>query len=66
MTNGTLHINGEWRDLGADYTLGFVNSDEGPVAVLYHHGKRVTARWVLRLIVEMEADPHGGNANTAG
>ncbi len=32
--------------------------------VLYHKGKRVTTAWSIRLDVDADADPHGGNANT--
>jgi hypothetical protein len=48
-----------------NYVIRFCQAAEGPVPVLYLHGKRVTKAWRIELAAEVPEDDSGGNANTA-
>lgn len=49
-----------WR-----YSLRWVLEGERSVPVLYREGRRVTGAWRVFMDVDRDADPRGGNANTA-
>jgi FkbM family methyltransferase len=60
-----LVLDGKEGALGAEYSLRWVDRQDGPaVPVLYLRGKRVTRAWGLELSAQIPADPYGGNANT--
>ena len=66
MTNiQTIEIDGQWYADLSRFAVRWVRGVGSDVPVLYLDGKRVTKRWEMAMIVKMEADEHGGNANTA-
>jgi hypothetical protein len=46
------------------FSLRWSGTPGHEIPVLYREGRRVVAPWSLYMDVDVEADPHGGNANT--